>query len=132
VLTAGRILHFDLRESRSISPLFISLHLPGPPASVLSGVISGATAVGPEAQPSASRVVVVRVPSDAGVSGRYLGLAPGAIAADLLACRMQLPESEQVDGVIRDFLLTRGLDHVPQSSQTALTSLLDQSYLDGQ
>jgi hypothetical protein len=51
-LICGRTLHFDLREQQGMSPLFISLILPGPPASALCGVMSGQ----PWSDPSRNRL----------------------------------------------------------------------------
>jgi len=130
VLIAGRTVHIDLRGSRSIAPLFMSLHLPGPPASVLSGVMSGAITVAPEAEPAASRMVAVRVPVEATASNRYFAPISGTIAADLLASGLRLSAPENAEVLIRDFLLGPGLNQVPQSDQTQLTSLFDRCYLD--
>jgi hypothetical protein len=133
VIFAGRTLHIVSR-SETGAPLFLTLFLAGPPASVMCGVMSGATIVGPEALPSTTRIVVVRCGqgADIGASNRYVEAAPGAIAADLLAVGLHLVDPEEVDELISGFLLgstTGGLDQVPAIEQVRLASALDRSYL---
>src|SRR4051794_6335430 len=70
----GRSIHFAVREPNGGMPLFISVQVPGPPASVLCGVMSGAAFVAHDSLPSACRILFIRVPDapalDAG--NRYL------------------------------------------------------------
>ncbi len=131
LLLAGRMLHVILRESTAGSPLFMSLFLPGPPASVLCGVMSGTTLVGPEALPSTTRLVAVRVPRPAVASHGYFLPKSGTISADLLAHGLPLGDPDAVDALMRNVLLAQGtgLDQVPASSQADLAAALDQSYL---
>ncbi len=63
---AGRTVHIGLRECSAGSPLFMTMFLPGLPASVLCGVMSGATFMGPEALPSATRLVAYASPGQSG------------------------------------------------------------------
>jgi hypothetical protein len=132
VLLARGTVHLSVRDPEGGSPLFVSLFLPGPPASVLCGVMSGATIIGPEALPSTTRMVVVRVPGNPGGSNRYLSPTPGALSDDLLALGLDLAGASQVDALMREFLLSDsegGLDQVPASDQVRLTSVLDRAYL---
>ncbi len=132
VLPARGTVHLSVCNPEGRSPLFVSLFLPGPPASVLCGVMSGATIIGPEALPSTTRMVVVRVPGNAGGSNRYLSPAPGALSDDLLALGLDLAEASEVDALMREFLLSDGeggLDQVAASDQVRLTSVLDRAYL---
>lgn len=129
---AGRTVHLLVRGPEDGSPLFVSLFLPGPPASVLCGVMSGAIVVGPEPRPSATRMVVVRVPADAGASNRYMELTPGTVADDLTALGMSLAEPLEVGTLVRDVLLgggNGGLEQVSASDQARLASVLDVAYL---
>ena len=59
----GRSMFLDLRDAASELPLFLALYLPAPPASVLTGLVTGATLVGPDPEPSVSRIAAVRVPA---------------------------------------------------------------------
>ena len=69
----GRSMHFVVREPEGDVPLFISLQIPGPPASVLCGVMSGVAFVSSEPLPSACRIVFIRVP-DTPQARRYQSL----------------------------------------------------------
>ena len=62
----GRILHLELHEAGSGAPFYVSVLLSGRPASVLSGVASGATLAGPDPLPSTTRIVLLRVPDGDG------------------------------------------------------------------
>ena len=130
-LICGRTLHFDLREQQGMSPLFISLILPGPPASALCGVMSGATVVGPEPEPSTTRFAAVRVPAEPADSNRYFEPAPGAVAEDLLAAGLRLSNPAEADALLRAFLAgpTGGFDQASDADQTRLTTELDKAYL---
>ena len=59
----GRMLHVELHEAASGAPMYITAFLPGRPASVLCGIASGATLMGGDPQPSATRFVLVRAPA---------------------------------------------------------------------
>jgi len=82
---SGRSMHFAVREPDGDLPLFLSLQVPGPPASVLCGVMSGVAFVAHESLPSACRIVFIRVPDTPRLNrtNRYFESHPGAITADL-------------------------------------------------
>jgi hypothetical protein len=129
---AGRTMHLMVRSSEDGAPLFITLFLPGPPASVLCGVMSGATIVGPEPRPSATRIAVARVPASADVSNRYMEPKPMEVANDLGALGLPLPDPSQAGTMIHDFLCgdsEGGLVQVSASDQSRLASALDVAYL---
>ena len=132
-MTSPKSLLRSLCDLSQHSPVFISLFLPGPPASVMCGVMSGATLVGPESLPSTTRMVVVRVPADATSSNRYLAPTPGALSNDLQTIGLPLAHPIGVDAAIRELLAggsEDGLNQIPASEQVRLTSLLDETYLD--
>ena len=85
----GRVLHLELHEAGSGAPFYISVLLSGRPASMLSGVASGATLAGPDPLPSATRIVLIRVPDSRAVeidrSNGYLMLEPAALEANFAA-----------------------------------------------
>jgi hypothetical protein len=131
---AQNTLQMDLTEPGGELPLFFSLFQPRPPASVLCGVLSGVTLVGPEPQPSAGRIVMIRVPESDAVeaSNRYFDLAPGVIAADLATLGIDHTEPARVDHLIRDFLLgSGGLIQVAAADQAALAAELDPVHIAG-
>lgn len=131
-LLAGRTLHLPLRSLDDGSPLFISLFLPGPPASVLCGVMSGATVVGPEPVPVATCFVAVRVPADAAATNRYMASIADSVSGDLAALGLPLSDPEPVGSLICALLLGEsagGLKGVSAASQAGLAAALDKIYL---
>lgn len=129
----GRTLHLSLRHAEEASsPLFMSLLLPGPPASALCGVMSGATLIGPDAQPSATRILLVRVPEAADASNRYLSPEPGAVAGDLEALGLPLGKPGELDVLALDFLSGEsgpGPVQVDTATQARFAAILDRSFL---
>ena len=61
-----------------------------------------------EPLPSASRIVFIRVPDTPRLDGtnRYFDPVPGAIAADLVALGLNIPEADRLDAFTREFLGT--------------------------
>jgi len=127
----GRSMHFVLREPEGEVPLFISLQVPGPPASVLCGIMSGMAFVSHEPLPSASRIVFIRVPDTPRIDGtnRYFDPLPGAIAADLLDLGFDIPEADRLDAFTRVFL-SAGPNQVTAQDQATFASMLDGQHLD--
>ncbi len=134
VQQVGRTLHVVLRGPAGVSPLFLSVLMPGPPGSVLCGILSGATAVGPEPLPSATRIVVVRVPAAATPSNRYFTPEPGAFAADLAALGLAGIDEATAERAIRSALAAggnvAGHDQVTLEAMTALAMALDVAWLE--
>jgi hypothetical protein len=131
VILSARTLHMGVRETSGMPPLFISLIRPGLPASALCGVMSGATAVGPEPQPATTRMAVIRVPRPADSSNRYLLPTSSAIADDLLTLGLRLDNPFETDAMLRDFLVgsVHGFDKVVEADQIRLAWALDKAYL---
>ncbi len=132
VILAGRTLHLDLRAPGQGAPLFCSLFLPSPPASVMSGMMSGVSYVGHAPQPSATPFVAVRVPDDPESTNRYFKLEPDVLAADLAALGLRLAAPADVDACMRDLLQrdsNGGSWQVSAADQANLTAALDRPYL---
>ena len=127
----GRSMHFVLREPDGEVPLFISLQVPGPPASVLCGIMSGMAFVSNEPLPSASRIVFIRVPDTPriDVTNRYFDPVPGAIAADLVDLGFDIPEADRLDAFTRGFL-GGGPNQVTVQDQATFASMLDSQHLE--
>jgi len=127
----GRSMHFVLCEPEGEVQLFISLQVPGPPASVLCGIMSGMAFVSHEPLPSPSRIVFIRVPDTPRIDGtkRYFDPVPGAIAADLVDLGFDIPEADRLDAFTRGFL-TAGPNQVTAQDQATFASMLDGQHLD--
>ena len=127
----GRSMQLAVREPDGDVPVFISLQIPGPPASVLCGVMSGVAFVSYEPLPSASRIVFIRVPDTPRLdrTNRYFNPIPGAIAADIVELGLNVPEADRLDAFTREFLGTSP-NQVTTQDQTTFASMLDREHLD--
>lgn len=133
VSLTGRTLSLHLRGPGQ-DPLFCCLFLPGPPASVLCGMLSGASYIGNIPQPSATPFIAVRVPEDPEPSNGYIKPVPGALAADLAALGLPMAAAADVDARMHDLLRHDGAAgswQVSDSGQVNLTTALDRPYLFG-
>lgn len=125
-----RSMDFTLREPGAGTPLFITLHVPGPPASVLCGVMSGAAFIAHETLPSAVRIIFIRVPDTPALNAtnRYLAPAPGAVVDDLATLGLGIRDADTLDALVRAFL-GEAPAQVTTQDQAALADLLDREYL---
>lgn len=130
VLIRGRTMHIPLAEPEGDMPFFMTMLVPGPPASVLCGVISGVAFVAHDPLPSASRILCVRVPDDPALdrSNRYMAPAPGAIAADLQASGLPMTTAGDFDAAVREFLRPAP-DQVTSRDHAAFADMLDRANL---
>ena len=126
VWIGGRAMHFLVRDPDGDMPAFLSLQLPGPPANVLCGVMSGVAFIAHEPLPSASRIVFIRVPDTPKLedSNRFFEPAPGTIAADLVDLGVSIAEADRLDAFTRTFVGSNPMQVTPQD-QAAFASLLD-------
>lgn len=105
-----------------------------PPVSVLAGLMTGTTIIGPDAQPSVTRIIMVRVPPSAATQLRSVEAympAQGSIAEDLAALGLQVDNAAGIDRGISDFLSSGGgaFDQVAVPTYRALADLFDRSWL---
>lgn len=118
----GRILHLELHEAGSGAPYYVSVLLSGRPASMLSGVASGATLAGPDPLPSTTRIVLLRVPDHGGdlaVTNGYLAHDPVAIGTDLEVVGIQPQQPAAAAAELSAFLRGGEASGLMQVSQTA-------------
>jgi hypothetical protein len=127
-------LRFDVRDLTGTTQLItFCLFPPTPPASVLSGLMLGTTLIGPDAQPSMSRVIMVRLPEphpDPGTLDAYLP-APASIAEDLVSLGVRLHDQMAAERCLDAFLNggSGNSDQVPVESYRALVDLFDRAWL---
>ncbi|HEY4251344.1 MAG TPA: hypothetical protein VGM87_09085 [Roseomonas sp.] len=128
----GRSMHCTLREADGDMVLFLSLQVPGPPASMLCGIMAGAAFVAHESLPSACPVAFIRVPETPRLEAgnRYIEPVPGTIAADLADLGVTPAEADRFDAMIRAFLGSSPIQVAPQD-QAGFASMLDREYLAG-
>lgn len=134
VLASRPSLHIDVRERGGEAHLLLCLFPPTLPVSVLAGFMCGATVIGPDAQPSATRIVIVRLPA----ASAYLReadayLSPHAsLAADLARLGLSVVDVAALDRELDAFLgggRGAGLDQIPVAAYRSLVGILDQAWL---
>lgn len=126
----SQLLMLQLIDRGGVLPMQMTLHRPSPPASLLGGLISGATLVGPEPAPSVSRLIAFRTARDAAsvaAGSRYL--EPGeSLRDDLGAAGCPVKVAGITDADL-DRLLRRsgghGLDQMPRAALASLVERLD-------
>jgi hypothetical protein len=126
----GRSMHLVVHEPDGDVPVFLSLQIPGPPASVLCGVMSGVAFVSNEPLPSSCRIIFIRVPDTPrlNATNRYFDPVPGAIAFDLVELGLNVPEADRLDAFAREFLGTSP-NQVTTQDQATFASMLDREHL---
>lgn len=132
VVLSGGMGHVLLRESANSLPLFLSVIAPGPPASVLCGILAGPALIAHAALPSATRFVAVRVPDGRALeaTNRYMETGVSAIAEDLASTGLRIPEAGRAAAALSAFL-GDGAHQVPVADHLALCELLDPAHPDG-
>ena len=134
ISVSQHMMHIDARERGGDAQLVFCLFPPSAPASVLAGFMCGATVIGPEARPSATRIVILRLP---GASGRLDGadayLPPQAsMAEDLARLGLQVADPGAADRLLAEFLSCRGgsgLDQISTAAYWALAAVFDRTWL---
>ncbi|SKA38844.1 hypothetical protein SAMN02745126_06118 [Enhydrobacter aerosaccus] len=104
-----------------------------PPASVLGGLMCGTALIGPDAQPSVSRVVMVRLPQ---ASRRLQSIdayvpSQASLAEDLTGLGLRIDDLAAADACLTAFLSGggRGFDQVPAVAYRAMVDLFDRGWL---
>lgn len=106
-----------------------------PPASVLSGLMVGTTLISPDAQPSVTRVVLMRLPAASPQLRSVDAYLPrqGSVAEDLAQFGLHVGDAAAVDLRLAEFLngSGEGFDQIPVSAYRALADLFDRDWLMG-
>jgi hypothetical protein len=130
VQLGGGSMHAVVREPDGDIPLFISVTVPGPPASVMCGVMSGVAFLAHGSLPSACRIVFVRVPDSPRLdaTNRYFAPDQGAVANDVAELGLTVPEAARFDEFTRAFLGVTP-NQVNGDDQANFASMLDIQHL---
>lgn len=135
ILSLGKHgMHIQVSDDAGGAQIFsFCLFPPSPPASVFAGFMSGATVIGPDAQPSTTRIVMVRMPAGTGrlqAAQAYLP-AQGSMAQDLVSLGLHLDDPAAADRHLEAFLHGggSGFDQIPVPAYRALVDLFDRSWL---
>lgn len=133
VTRTGRTLGALLHETGGGLPLYFSLITPSPPMNVMCGILAGVTWVSRTALPSASRILLVRVPDTAALDASNRYLEPGApgIAADLAALGLGLAQARRLDAMAGAYFAD-GVVQVETATQVVFSELFDPLRLHGE
>lgn len=133
MVVANRGLHIQVSEATgSAQVVTFCLFHASPPASILGGLMFGTTRIGPDAQPSVTRIVMVRLPeSKALLRSREAYLSPGSIAEDLATLGLGVGDPAATERLFAEFLMGDGggFDQVQVSTYRALADVFDRRLL---
>jgi hypothetical protein len=132
VILSGGMMHILLKDGTTDLPLFLCLIVPGPPASVMCGILAGPTLTSNAPAPAATRFAAVRIPdnTDLDEGNGYLDADSGNVLDNLAATGLSLPMRDRVGEQIMGFLGS-GPNHVALADQLLLCDLLDAAHLPG-
>ncbi|MDX8433582.1 MULTISPECIES: hypothetical protein [Mesorhizobium] len=133
VTPAKRGLYAHLKESGGDAQFFLCLFPQSQPGSVLGGYMCGSSIIGPEPQPSITRILIIRLrdPSPAAAAwGGYL-LPDQSIAEDLAALGMSIDQPGLVDRQLAQFLIGDSdvANQVPPAEFRAILDIFDRHWL---
>lgn len=133
VTPAKRSLYLHLKEVGGEAQSFLCLFPHTQPVSVLGGYMVGTAIFAPEAQPSLTRILLVRL-RDAPAAEQWGGpLPPGiSIAADLASLGIVMEHPEAVDRQLGQFLSADsegGVNQIPPSEYRAILDVFDRHWL---
>ncbi|RWA65415.1 hypothetical protein [Mesorhizobium sp.] len=133
VTPAKRSLYLHLREVGGEAQFFLCLFPHTQPVSVLGGYMCGTAIIGPEAQPSITRILLVRL-RDTPAAEQWGGyLPPGtSIAADLASLGIVIEHPETVDRQLGQFLSADsdgGVNQIPPAEFRAILDVFDRHWL---
>ncbi|MCA0245846.1 MAG: hypothetical protein LCH93_04430 [Proteobacteria bacterium] len=120
-------------DSSGVPTLTFCLFPASPPASVLGGLMFGTTLIGPDAQPSVTRIAMVRLPvanPRLRSTAAYLP-AQASIAGDLSEFGLRVRDAAVADRLLSEFLAVgvNGFDQVSVPAYRALADLFDRIWL---
>jgi hypothetical protein len=132
-----RGLYGHLQEAGGDAQFFFCLFPPSPPGSVLAGYMCAATIIGPDPQPSVTRILIVRLLNPDGPPGDWGGYLPseGSIVEDLSRLGFRLNDGADVQSLDRQiwqFLGDAGSDgasQIPTAEFRAILGLFDRHWL---
>ncbi|RWO56422.1 hypothetical protein [Mesorhizobium sp.] len=129
--SAKRGLYAHLKASGE-AQFFLCLFPHSRPGSVLGGYLCGTTIIGPEPQPSLTRILMVRLRNPAPQAwGGYLP-PDGSIAADLASLGLSVEQTEAVDRQLAQFLVgdsDGGASQIPPAEFRAIVDVFDRHWL---
>jgi hypothetical protein len=113
--------------------IYMALFGPAPPATVLACILCGAAMVTPEPEPSAARIILIRLP---GPSPAFDALKPAllpedSIAEHLAVAGLHFSDRDEVDRRIKGFLLARprhGIEQIATAEDRELVECFNREH----
>jgi hypothetical protein len=124
----GRGMQVALRQTAGgDTRVHMALFGPAPPATVLAGILCGAAVITPEPEPSAARIILIRLP---GPSPAFDALNAAfrpedSIAEDLAAAGLRFSDREEVDRRVKGFLPARPRHGIEQVATAEYRELVE-------
>jgi hypothetical protein len=133
VTPAKRGLYALLKETGGDAHFFLCLFPQSRPGSVLGGYMCGGAIIGPEPQPSLTRILIIRLRDPAPQAwGGYLP-PDGSIARDLASLGLTLEQPEAVDRQLAQFLAgdsrDGGASQIPPAEFRGILDVFDRHWL---
>ena len=107
--------------------IYMALFGPAPPATVLAGMLCGAAVVTPEPEPSAARIILIRLPAPSpAFDALYTAFQPEeSIADDLALAGLHFSDSAEVDRRIKEYLPARPRNGIEQIATVEYRELVE-------
>jgi len=107
--------------------IHMALFGPAPPATVLAGMLCGAAVVTPEPEPSAARIILIRLPAPSpAFDALYTAFQPDeSIADDLALAGMHFSDRDEVDRRIKEYLPARPRNGIEQIATAEYRELVE-------
>ncbi|MGD9508056.1 MAG: hypothetical protein AB7I59_24335 [Geminicoccaceae bacterium] len=107
--------------------IHMALFGPAPPATVLAGMLCGAAVVTPEPEPSAARIILIRLPAPSpAFDALYTAFQPDqSIADDLALAGMQFSDRDEVDRRIKEYLPAQPRNGIEQIATAEYRELVE-------
>ncbi len=107
--------------------IHMALFGPAPPATVLAGMLCGAAVVTPEPEPSAARIILIRLPAPSpAFDALYTAFQPEeSIADDLALAGLHFSDRDEVDRRIKEYLPARPRNGIEQIATAEYRELVE-------
>ena len=107
--------------------IHMALFGPAPPATVLAGMLCGAAVVTPEPEPSAARIILIRLPAPSpAFDALYTAFQPEeSIADDLALAGLHFSDRDEVDRRIKEYLPARPRHGIEQIATAEYRELVE-------
>jgi hypothetical protein len=107
--------------------IYMALFGPAPPATVLAGMLCGAAVVTPEPEPSAARIILIRLPAPSpAFDALYTAFQPEqSIADDLALAGLRFSDPAEVDRRIKEYLPARPRNGIEQVATEEYRELVE-------